>query len=179
MWANFALSAAANAPNRLQSHRWPICCSSAHLLSPPLPLLSYLSLSLVRPHFVAVAAVAIGRCPVLSYCCRYCCIVDCWIVHAADATPSASYSLLSLLQPHFCAHPPPLIFVFASPSSSEPLSPGTWARGRWRGRPLPSSLATSALPRLLPPRRHCSSLAIVSPPFCHLYSSYHCLFSRC
>ena len=109
VWANFALSAAANAPNRLPSHRWPICCSSAGLLSSPLPLLSYLWSSLVRPNFVAVAAVAIGRCPVPSYRRRHCCIVDCRFFHAADATLSAPYSTLSSLQPHFCAHstPPP------------------------------------------------------------------------
>ena len=39
--------------------------------------------------------------------------------------------------PIFAHSPPPPIVVFASPSSSAPLSPRTWARGRWRGRPLP------------------------------------------
>ena len=106
VWANFALSAAANAPNRLPSHRWSICCLSSHLLSPPLPLPSYLSSLLVRPHFVAVATVAIGRCPVPSCRRHYCRIVDCRIVCAADATLLAPYSSLSSLQPHFCAHSP-------------------------------------------------------------------------
>ena len=148
------------------------------LLSSPLPLLSHLWSSLVRPNFVAVAAVAIGRCPVPSYRRRHRCKVDCRIVHAANATSSAPYSTLSSLQPHFCAHsPPPPIVVFASPSLSAPLSPRTWAIGRWRERPLQSSSATSASPQFLPPCCCCPLSAIVSPPLWHLYSSNHCLFS--
>ena len=66
---------------------------------------SYSSSSLLRPHVVAIAVVAFGRCPTPP--CRHCyCQVDCWTNRAADVASSASYSSLSSLWPHFGAHSP-------------------------------------------------------------------------
>ena len=60
---------------------------------------------IVRPHLVAIEMFAFGRCPAPS-CRHHYLLVDCWIICATDATLLASYSLLSLLVPHFCIHSP-------------------------------------------------------------------------
>ena len=124
------LLSAASSPHltAILSYCWFICAVDTTLS------VSYSSSSLLRPHVVAIAAVAFGRCPTPS--CRHCyCQVDCWTDRAADVASSASYSSLSSLWPHFGAHSPSLplpIVVFGSPSSSAPPPPpGTWARGRW------------------------------------------------
>ena len=98
---------------------------------------SYSSSSLLRPHVVAIAAVAFGRCPTPS--CRHCyCQVDCWTDRAADVASSASYSSLSSLWPHFGAHSPSLpqpIVVFGSPSSSAPPPSGDVGKRALEGAP--------------------------------------------
>ena len=71
----------------------------------PLSLASYLPLTLLRLHFVAVDVVTFGHCPTPSH--HHCyCQVDCRIVCATDATSSASHSSSSSLRPYFCTHPP-------------------------------------------------------------------------
>ena len=78
---------------------------------------------------------SLSACPVPSHhhCYR---LIDCRIIHAADATSSVSCSSSSLLRPHFCAHspsPPCQSLLLRRLPHRRPPLPGTGGKNIHRG----------------------------------------------